>query len=56
MIVVLECPAAAHGDEPRIADLGQDHRVACLTAWWGENGPATAGAENPATASRIATG
>jgi hypothetical protein len=25
MIVVLEGPAAAHGDEPRIPDLGEDH-------------------------------
>ena len=26
MIVVLEGPAATHGDEPRIPDLGEDHR------------------------------
>jgi hypothetical protein len=25
MIVVLEGPAATHGDEPRIPDLGEDH-------------------------------
>jgi hypothetical protein len=25
MIVVFETPAAAHGDEPRIPDLGEDH-------------------------------
>src|SRR6478752_469868 len=30
MVVVLERPAAAHGDEPRIADLGEDHRFARL--------------------------
>jgi hypothetical protein len=28
MIVVFETPAAAHGDEPRIPDLGEDHDVA----------------------------
>jgi hypothetical protein len=30
MIVVLEGPAATHGDEPRIPDLGEDHQVAHL--------------------------
>ena len=30
MIVVLEGPAATHGDEPRIPDLGKDHQVAHL--------------------------
>jgi len=30
MIVVLEGPAATHGDEPRIPDLGEDHQVASL--------------------------
>jgi hypothetical protein len=28
MILVLEAAAATHGDEPRIADLGEDHQVA----------------------------
>ena len=28
MIVVLEGPAATHGDEPRIPDLGKDHQFA----------------------------
>jgi hypothetical protein len=28
MIVVLEGPAATHGDEPRIPDLGEDHQFA----------------------------
>jgi len=28
MILVLEGPAATHGDEPRIPDLGEDHDVA----------------------------
>ena len=27
MIVVLEGPAATHGDEPRIPDLGEDHQL-----------------------------
>jgi hypothetical protein len=30
MVVVKQCPAATHGDEPRIADLGEDHEVAEL--------------------------
>ena len=30
MIVVLEGPAATHGDEPRIPDLGKDHQCAQL--------------------------
>src|SRR6266542_7127896 len=30
MIVVLEGPAATHGDEPRIPDLGEDHQFARL--------------------------
>jgi hypothetical protein len=30
MIVVLEGPAATHGDESRIADLGEDHQFARL--------------------------
>ena len=30
MIVVLEGPAATHGDEPRIPDLGEDHQLARL--------------------------
>ena len=30
MIVVLEGPAATHGDEPRIPDLGKDHQSAHL--------------------------
>ena len=30
MIVVLEGPAATHGDEPRIPDLGEDHQSAHL--------------------------
>jgi hypothetical protein len=30
MIVVLEGPAATHGDEPRIPDLGEDHQFAHL--------------------------
>jgi hypothetical protein len=25
VVVVLEAAAAAHGDEPRIPDLGEDH-------------------------------
>ena len=31
MVVVLEGPAAAHGDEPRIADFGENHRCATRT-------------------------
>jgi hypothetical protein len=38
MIVVLEGPAATHGDEPRIADLGEDHQC---------KGTRSAGAMNP---------
>jgi hypothetical protein len=30
MIIVLEGPAATHGDEPRIPDLGEDHLFAHL--------------------------
>jgi hypothetical protein len=30
VIVVLEGPAATHGDEPRIPDLGEDHQLAEL--------------------------
>ncbi len=30
VIVVLESPAATHGDEPRIPDLGEDHRLQAL--------------------------
>jgi hypothetical protein len=30
MVVVLEGPAASHGDEPRIPDLGKDHLSADL--------------------------
>jgi hypothetical protein len=30
MIAVLEGPAATHGDEPRIPDLGEDHQSAHL--------------------------
>jgi hypothetical protein len=30
MIVVMESPAATHGDEPRIPDLGEDHQFANL--------------------------
>ncbi len=30
MIVVLEGPAATHGDEPRIPDLGEDHQFALI--------------------------
>ena len=30
MIVVLEGPAATHGDEPRVPDLGGDHQAAYL--------------------------
>jgi hypothetical protein len=30
MIVVLKGPAAAHGDEPRIPDLGEDHPLPIL--------------------------
>ena len=30
MIVVLEGPAATHGDEPRIPDLGEDHQFAVM--------------------------
>jgi hypothetical protein len=33
MIVVLEGPAATHGDEPRIPDLGEDHLFAHLALW-----------------------
>jgi len=30
MIVILEDPAATHGDEPRIPDLGEDHQLVHL--------------------------
>jgi hypothetical protein len=30
MVVVLEAPAATHGDEPRIPDLGENHQLADL--------------------------
>jgi len=36
MVVVLEGPAPAHGDEPRIPDLGEDHQVAYLALVFGK--------------------
>ena len=34
MIVVLEGPAATHGDEPRIPDLGEDHELGVSKRVW----------------------
>jgi hypothetical protein len=33
VIVVLEAAAATHGDEPRIPDLGEDHKFAISFSW-----------------------
>ena len=39
MIVVFQGPAATHGDEPPIPDLGEDHQFADLAVVSAEAGP-----------------
>src|SRR5664279_2158551 len=45
MIVVLEGPAATHGDEPRIPDLGEDHPFAHLALVSAKGGAGSASDE-----------
>jgi hypothetical protein len=48
MIVVLEGPAASHGDEPRIPDLGEDHQF-CPSRSCVRRGVAGSDSDEPAS-------